>query len=174
MRRRMMILAAVLTVATALPAGKANAQIGGTGVSADPFSFYYGFYLPHAAAMAATPTPLDTINQVQAMRTRAVQADRTSLYDPISPYGKDDDLDDYAPRRGGERKGRVQPMMTGPNGNINSNARGNGPASYYNRSAQYFPTLRAGRGPNLNISMHRNSRGMGGGMGGGMGTPGPR
>jgi hypothetical protein len=66
-----------------------------------------------------------------------------------------------------------------------SNADGSGPSLYYGRAAQYFPTLRTGRGPNANTAAAsrraggggRRSFGMGGmggmGMGmGGMGMPG--
>ena len=45
---------------------------------------------------------------------------------------------------------------------MNSNARGTGPALYYNRTARYFPGLREGRGPNSNISVGSPRRGMGG------------
>jgi len=58
--------------------------------SLDPFQFYYGYYLPHAAAIAAQPTPLDTINQVTAARQFSALSERQGLYDPISPYGEED------------------------------------------------------------------------------------
>ena len=74
----------------------ANAQIGGIGVGADPFSFYYGYYLPHAQYMAAQPSVLDPINRVTANRQFAAANDRSTLYDPISPYGEDD-LDPLRP-----------------------------------------------------------------------------
>jgi hypothetical protein len=142
-----------------VPASRAPAQVGGVG--ADPFSFYYGYYLPHQAAIAAQPSPLDTINAITAARQQNALADRPSLYDPISPYGDDQDLLDPFSRRGQER-------LTKLNGAA-SNARGTGPAGYYGRTGRYHPTLRSGRGPNRNIAVARYSRfgGLGGGGGGG-------
>lgn len=140
-----------------------HAQIGGVGVGADPFSFYYGFYLPHQAAMAAQPRTIDTINQVVANQQYTARTDRSSLYDPISPYGEDD-LDPFKPySQAGGRDRTARPTATGY-GNTNSNVNGNGPGMYYNRAARYFPTLKPGRGPNHNLSALR-ARG-GGGMGG--------
>ena len=106
---------------------------------------------------------------------------RSALYDPVSPYGTDEDLDPLAPygaQRGGQGGRSGTPGFT-------TNIRGSGPALYYNRSAQLTQpvalgtSLRTGRGPNRNIAvMGVRSRGMygGGGMGGGMGMgmPGPR
>jgi hypothetical protein len=179
MRRPFLGLAAALAIVVLSPSSEVMAQVGGIGVGADPFSFYYGYYLPHAAAMAMQPTPLDTINQMTQQRQYAAQTDRAQLYDPISPYGDEeaDPLRPYANRKG-ERIARPQGFGIGDK----SNARGNGPATYYGRTARYFPDLKVGRGPNRNLAVHRSGRGggMGGGMGGmgmggmGMGMPGPR
>jgi hypothetical protein len=162
MRRPYLAMAAALTIAVLAPVGRASAQ--GIGVTADPFSFYYGYYLPHQAAIAAQPTPLDTINQITAQRQYAAQTDRSSLYDPISPYGDEDDSTTPFGRRGTERRAKVQGFTYGAN---SGNARGVGPAAYYGRTARYFPGLREGRGANQNLAKTRGARG-GGGFGGGM------
>jgi hypothetical protein len=181
MRRPFLGFAAALAIVTLAPADRAHAQF--TGAGGDPFSLYYGYYLPHQAYIAAQPTPLDTINQVTAARQYTAQTDRAALYDPISPYGEEDldPLRPYSDRRGRERTPRVQGFSYGGN-DPSSNTRGTGPALYYNRTARYFPTLRTGRGPNRNIAAMRAPQRGGMGMGGGMGmpsmtpsmTPGPR
>jgi len=158
---------AALAVLALAPATSAEAQVlGGAGVGADPFSFYYGYYLPHQAAIAAQPRVSDPINQVVANRQYAAQTDRSALYDPISPYGDEesDPLRPYSPQGGrgaGMRAGGAPNIMPGAN---NSNTRGHGPALYYSRTARYFPTMRAGRGPNSNVGVSRRG-------GGGMGMP---
>jgi hypothetical protein len=173
-------LALVLGLAALfVPTSRAQAQVGAIGgVGSDPFSFYYGYYLPHQAYIAAQPTPLDTINAITITRQQAAATDRASLYDPISPYGDDPDLLNPLSQRGRERLAKIQ--------GFSSNIKGNGPAPHYNRTERYFPGLRTGRGPNRNIAMPRYSRfggggggfgmpGAGGAMGMGMpGIPGPR
>lgn len=152
-------------VALFVPASRAQAQIGVGGVGSDPFSFYYGYYLPHQAYIAAQPTPLDTINANTITRQQAAVTDRASLYDPISPYGDDPDLLNPLSQRGRERLAKIQ--------GFSSNIRGTGPAPHYSRTERYFPGLRTGRGPNRNIAMPRYSRfgGFGGGGVGGLGMP---
>jgi len=160
-RRPRLALAVTLAASLFVPTTRANAQLlGGSGGGVDPFSFYYGYYLPHQAAIAAQPTALDTINQVTAARQFNAVTDRAGLYDPISPYGAEesDPLRPYAPTRGGERLARPQGSGYGT-----SNSRGTGPAQYYNRTARYHPNIRTGYGPNRNISVVRGSRGGGGG-----------
>ena len=160
MRRPLLGWLGGLVVALMVQATPAHAQIGGYGVGADPFSFYYGYYLPHQAAQAAQPRTIDTINQVVANQQYSARTDRASLYDPISPYGEDeiDPFKPYAPGSGRDRTAR--PTATGY-GNTNSNVNGNGPGMYYNRAARYFPTLKTGRGPNHNLATLR-ARGSGG------------
>jgi hypothetical protein len=172
MLRRPLLLALVVTLAACLwvPVPRAVAQILGTGTGfanggVDPFAFYYGYYLPHQAAIAAQPTPLDTINQITAQRQFTALSERQGLYDPISPYGEED-LDPnrpYSGRRGGERVAHpgLFPVTT-------SNVRGTGPGLYYARTARYYPQLRSGKGANRNIGVTRRGGGMGG-MGGGFG-----
>lgn len=173
MRRVIVGLAAALTCAILLPAQRASAQGVGNGVGTDVFSFYYGYYLPNAAFNAAQPKAMDTLNQITAIRQFNAQTDRTSLYDPISPYAEDEDQFDARSRnaRGGRGGGRGS-----AEGRFGASMiRGAGPSQYYGRTSQYFPGMRSGRGPNRNLAtLHGRS---GGGMGmpsmGGMGM-GPR
>ncbi len=161
MRRALLGLAAGLAIIGWSPGREAHAQTTGN-LGSDPFSLYFGYYLPHAAAIAAQPTPMDTINQNIAQRQVAAQTDRSALYDPISPFGAEDDdpLAPYSAKRGGERRSKNQGFTYGSG---NDTARGGGPSMYFNRTARYHPTLRTGRGPNRNLASIRSGRG-GGGM----------
>jgi hypothetical protein len=170
MRRSILGLAAAFTIVVLAPSGRAHAQITGGGV--DPFSLYYGYYLPHQAAIAAQPTPMDTINQNIARNQFAAQADRSSLYDPVNPYGDDEDtLAPYGSRKNNKRGGGARGFVHGA---ANGISRGNGPSMYYNRTAQYFPELKLGRGTNRNLAETRKSRGGGGASMPSMPSMGPR
>jgi len=168
-RPRFRSVAALLVIGTAavLSSATARAQTGIGDITADPFTFYYAYYLPNQQMQAMRPRPIDTINQAQQNRQYYAQTQRQSLYNPISPYGQDyDPLRPYS-RQGGERV--AQPFRFAHD---TSNSDGSGPSLYYNRAGQYFPEMRAGRGPNANIARTRSrGGGMGGmgGMGGGMG-----
>lgn len=166
MRRPLLGWVAALAVFTFAPTDRAFGQLGG--VTSDPFSFYYGYYLPHQQAIANQPRVTDTINQIVARRQYTAQSDQTSLYDPISPYasGETDQFDPRgADRRSSRSGGRGQSFSYGGGGDP-GNLRGNGPASHYKRTERYFPTLRSGRGPNMNLSAVRGRGGsnFGGGM----------
>lgn len=178
MPRAFLAFATVFVVLVLAPFHQAEAQ---NGLGVDPFSLYYGYYLPHAAAMAAQPSPLDTINQATLRRQQSAQTDRTTLYDPISPYG-DAESDTMSPYSSGRRPlGGLSsrgPMFDATGSPSNLNARGHGPTMYFNRTARYHPTQRIGRGPNRNIASVRSGRGGGAMGGGGMPSmpsmPGPR
>jgi hypothetical protein len=139
-----------------------RAQTGIGDITADPFTFYYAYYLPNQQMQSMRPRPIDTINQAVQNRQYYAQTQRQSLYNPISPYAESyDPMHPYSPQ-GRERV--AQPFRFAQN---SSNADGSGPQLYYNRAAQYFPNLRPGRGPNANVAPTRRGRGgMGGGMGG--------
>jgi hypothetical protein len=131
----------------------------------DPFSFYYGYYLPHQAAIAAQPRPMDTLNAITAERQMNAATDRAGLYDPISPYAQEDEdqLGQYGrSRRGRERLANPPAFQTNPSA---LSPAGRGSPMYYNRTARYFPQIRVGQGPNRNLAVHRQARG---GYGGGM------
>ncbi len=165
MRRAFLGLAAALALLTLAPTGRAFAQVGTLG--GDPFSLYYGYYLPHAAAVAAQPTPMDTINQNIAQRQRDAMTDRSSLYDPISPYGDSDD-DPLSPYSGGRRGSSGRTRQGGAITHGRELTRGGGPSMFYGRTARYFPELRTGRGPNRNLAVTKRGAGGGGFGGGGM------
>jgi len=172
MRLRLLVASSALAVLGLLSATDAQAQVAGAGIGTDPFSFYYGYYLPHQAAQAAQPRAIDTINQIVATRQYNAQTDRTQLYDPISPYG-DEESDPLKPYSGSARRGPGSQPSSFGFGSASTVSSGNGPAVYYNRTARYFPSMRTGRGPNKNLTAHRQGRGSGGGMGmGGMGMGG--
>jgi hypothetical protein len=157
--------------------GEARAQTatGGLGdITADPFTFYYAYYLPNQQIQAMRPRPIDTINAAVQSRQYYAQTQQRSLYNPISPYADDyDPLRPYSQQQGRERAAQPFRFSQDP-----SNADGSGPSLYYDRAASYFPGLRVGRGPNANVARLRTRRGGGmggmggmgmGGMGGGMG-----
>ena len=106
MRRPMIGLAVAFGFSLLAPASQAQ----GFGNFNDPFTFYYGFYLPHQAAIAAQPTPMDTINAVTAARQYNAPTNRTGMFDPVSPYGLDDpDIFGAGGPRSGAGAGRVHP-----------------------------------------------------------------
>ncbi len=167
MRRTIAGLAIVLGFSLLTPAGQSYGQTLG----ADPFSLYYGYYLPHQAAIAAQATPLDTINAATAARLPMAGADRPGLYDPVTPLGEEDydPLRPYSSRRGTERmaKPHVFPSNTtsarGLRGRVNL---------YYGRAERYHPTVRPGYGPNKNLAVTRSGRSAG--MPSMPSAPGPR
>jgi len=163
MRRPYVGLAVILSVFLLTSGNRAHAQLGFPG-GGDPFTLYFGYYLPHQAAQAMRPTPMDTIVAATRVRQQTAAADRSGLYDPVTPYGEEE-LDPLHPygRRGRERL--VQPH-TYATSTTNQMMRGIGPRMYYNRANQYFPTatLFPGRGPNRNLAVTR-TRGISGGYG---------
>src|SRR6516165_4383726 len=113
------------------PAGaqtNANAGSGLGNITADPFLFYYAFYLPNQQIQAMRPTPSDTINQAVINRQYYAQTQRQSLYNPVSPYAAEyDPLRPYSQQQGRERI--AQPFRFVQD---SSNADGSGPSLYYN------------------------------------------
>lgn len=163
--RRVLALC-LLGLGISLGPSTASAQVAIGDITSDPFAFYYAFYLPNQQMQAMRPRPDDAINQAVQQRQYYAAQQRRSLYNPISPYTDQDydPLRPYSRQQGEERIARVQRFIQDP-----SNAHGTGPSLYYGRASQYFPTLRAGRGPNANVGPG-NRRIGGGGMGGmGMG-----
>jgi len=141
----------------------AEAQTGIGDITSDPFAFYYAYYLPNQQMQAMRPRPSDVINEAVQNRQYFAQTQRRSLYNPISPYaeGEYDPLRPYSQQQGKERI--AAPYRFSQD---SSNSDGSGPSLYYGRAAQYFPGLRAGRGPNANIAKLGGRRGRMGGMGG--------
>jgi hypothetical protein len=120
----------------------ASTSYGQNGGFSDPFFLYYGFFLPRQAALATQQGPEMMINnQAAAMQQRAL-TDRAGLLDPLSNFGGDEfDMNrPFADRSRGARFRR-----TPANGLTNTSINGSGPASHYNRTMSYYPTLRTGR-----------------------------
>jgi len=155
-----------VALAPALAQAQATAAAAGLGnIAADPFTFYYAYYLPNQQMQSMRPTPMDSINQAVMNRQYYAQTQKQSLYNPISPYAEDyDPLRPYSQQQGKERIARPFHFAQS-----SSNSDGSGPALYYNRAAQYFSGMRTGRGPNANVGVTRRGGGRYGGGGGGMG-----
>lgn len=162
--RRLMALC-VLGLGVVFVPSTASAQVSIGDITADPFAFYYAFYLPNQQMQAMRPRPDDSINQAVQQRQYYAATQRQSLYNPISPYtdSEYDPLRPYSRQQGQERVARVQRFIQDP-----SNSNGSGPSLYYGRASQYFPGLRVGRGANANVSPANRRIGGGGfrGMGG--------
>lgn len=130
-----------------LLASPARAQVG-AGVFADPFSFYYGYFVPNQALQASIPRAEDTVRMYSAARQYNALTERAGLYDPIGSLG-----DGYDPLGAfGSANGVSRLPMTRPQGVMNMNINGSGPAGYYNRVNTHFPTLRTGRGSNRSLA----------------------
>lgn len=164
MRSALCLLAAVAAVSAWSNESRAQA-----GVFDDPFFTYYGFYLPRQAALAAQPHVEDTINQNFVNNQALARTNRASLYDPNGGYGA---FDNYDPNDTFSKPGqRGRQANAGQNrrqfrGLPTTNINGRGPALYYNRAGQFYPSLRSGIGPNRNLAVSgRGARGGGGGMG---------
>ena len=147
-----------------LPASPAHAQL-----PIDPFQAYFGFYLPHQAAIAQQSTPLDTINAAQAAQQFTAAADRSGLYNQSDPFF-DENADPLRPYSRSGRERLIRPH-TFPTSTVNARQRGSAPPVYYNRAARYYPTLRPNAGPQHNLAVTRGARGGGMGM---PSMPGPR
>jgi hypothetical protein len=167
MNRARFCWAVAMGLALLGPSIPASAQTSPfTGVDIDPFSLYFGYYLPHQAYVAAQPRPMDTINAITTERQMNAMTDRAGLYDPVSPYGQEenDPFQPYGSKKGhGEHMGPLRSFVT------SANVAGRGPAQFYGRTERYFPQIRGGQGPNKNLAVHRPHRGFSGGTGGGMG-----
>ena len=172
MTRRILLCLAMIGGLSAL-APMAEAQIVGGGV--DPFSQYFGFYLPRQAALAAQPTTPQMINQVAVARQEIVQQDRSGLYNPgASPFFPNgyDPLNPFSGNRGAEHLPRLSSNLIGGRSSSTPS-----PAAFYNRTGTYYPTYRASSGPNANQVKSRFGGGSAGrgisgvsGLGGGFGV----
>ncbi len=153
MRRALWVLAAGVVVLSW--ASGAGAQVNGIGGSnGDPFFLYYGWYLPQQAALANQPRVQDTIQANVAANQAYATTNRSNLYDPNGGYGR---FNPYAAEGdvgagvGGAARvagaGRMRSSVP------TSNIRGQGPPLYYNRTAQHYPSMRVGQGPNRNLAV---------------------
>lgn len=171
LRTRRLQFALLLATGAFFTPASSRAQLGLGDITNDPFAFYYAYYLPNQQMQAMRPRPDDSINMAVQQRQYYAATQRPTLYDPISPYTSQapDPTRPYSRDQARERSANPYRFAQSP-----SNANGTGPSLYYGRAAQYFPTLRSGRGPNSNVSAGARRMGGGGmnmGMGGGMGMP---
>jgi hypothetical protein len=157
MRRLRWVLAAFAVVAAW--SNTSSAQTSG-GFD-DPFFLYFSYFLPRQAALAAQPNVNDTINQNVANNQVNARTNRSGIYDPNGGYGAFDNYDpnDTFERPGGARG--INQSRRGFRGLPSTNIAGRGPALYYNRAAQFYPSLRNGTGPNRNLAV--TGRGVRGG-----------
>ena len=123
----------VLTLLVVQPAQAQNQSVG------DPFSLYYGFFLPRQAAMSMNMGPSATLNQISSERQRFSAVERGSLYEPSQPFGLDMGGFGGASDARGNRERRVP---TSPMGLISDNRMGMGVPGYFNRTGSYYPRLR--------------------------------
>ena len=138
----------VFVLGFALAGASARAQVTGGIPATDPFSLYYGFYLPRQAAMAVTPRAETPINQMAAIRQQNALTERAGLYDPVQPFGSDyDPANPFA--RGKPRAGGRAVHAAGSNGI--------GPPMYFNRTATYYPAPRTGRTMNSSLAAGGNA-----------------
>ncbi len=159
--RRLTLAGAIFATLLCL-ASPSQAQLFPNNNGADPFSLYYGWYLPQQAALAVRNSvgPQATINALSAARQEAAYTDRASLYDPIAKYGVGYQYDPNRPF-----PDRMQGTRPGGLATAGSNINGAGPGPYYNRGGNYFPGQRTGRGPNSS-AFTMSPRNRGGGFGG--------
>jgi hypothetical protein len=181
MRRTILGLASGLGLLL-LASTTSHAQaLGTSSLGADPFSLYYGWYLPNQAMQSMQPRVEDTLNNVTAMRQYNAYAERAGVFGDSSIGGGEEE--DPFGRYGGGRAGRPLNRAEVPGADTRA-LRGLGPGMYFNRSSsvlQYYPGLAAaheGRGTNHNVVKLRARRSRGGMGMGGMGmpsmSPGPR
>ncbi len=168
MRRSLLTLAIFCGIALVGAPSSAQAQFGNN--FADPFSFYYGYFIPSQIYQSSIPKAEDTVRMYSAQRQVNALTERAGLFDPIGSTGTDpfDMFGDTAGRGGAGGRPRVGNLpRTNRTGPVNTHINGSGPMGYYNRDP-YHPNLRLGRGANRSIQPIRGGRG--GGMGG-MGMP---
>lgn len=131
--------------------------IGIGSVGADPFSGYYSWFLPRQAAMAATPTVNNQLNQYTAERVdtfnESMRANNSVLsYANLGLGGgsvNQAGLDDDRPKNPRPRLSSTGPMIT--------NTTGRGIMGYHDRAGSYYPTMRQStyRNPGLPRSRAR-------------------
>ena len=178
MRRTWIGLAvALLGLTFGTSPGRAQA-VGGSGVFSDPFSLYYGLYLPRQAAIASQTTSTDIIGAASVNQQASIlESDRANgLFGDIQPFGIEDldPTNTFGAKRNRALMNRVATHSQGRSGH--------GPPRYYGTSngiTRYYPNMKSGNGANRNTAMTRGTVGqsgrsglMGMGMNQGMGSSG--
>lgn len=160
MRRSLVALAVFFGLGLVGSPSTAQAQFNSF---ADPFTFYYGYFIPSQAYQASIPKAEDTVRMYSAQRQASALTERAGLYDPVGSMGGDDLLRSFGdPSARGGSPARM--TRTNPMGVVNTHVNGSGPTGYYNRVNTYHPNLRLGRGANRSIAPIGGPRR--GGMGG--------
>lgn len=159
MRRAWLAVAAV-TLAWSTP-DEAHAQFGNF-FNGDPFSSYYSYYVPYQASQAARPRLSEELNAISAQRRAySNRPDRSAFGDPFEPFSLD------ALEKELSKPSRDRREFRSRSGNTAHNSRypnvGGAGGGYFNSANRYFPTHRAGQGPNRNVAAVRGGRGGGGG-----------
>lgn len=149
----------------AIGSSGASAQNVASGLFADPFSFYYGVYLPRQAALAAQPRVGETIQSYSADRQYSALTERAGLYDPVGNFG----VQSFDPLQPLGRRGRERLPRARVGGVVNTNINGQGPATYYSRTGFYHTRLPRGQYNNSNLYSGGGARFGGRGAMGGMG-----
>ena len=177
--RRTWIGLAVAVLGLTFGASPSRAQVAGAGVFSDPFSLYYGLYLPRQAAIASQTTSTDIIGAAAVNRQESIlESDRTNaLFGDIQPFGLED-LDPSTPFGAKRNRQQVNRVAIHAQGGKGSHA----PPRYYgatNGLARYYPNMKSGVSANRNTAMTRGTVGqsgrsglMGMGMNQGMGNSG--
>ncbi|ADV64180.1 hypothetical protein Isop_3623 [Isosphaera pallida ATCC 43644] len=161
-----LVLLAVLTVLTlAWGSAPAQAQFGGFGgPQTDPFSAFYGFFLPRQQALANQPSINRQLNEIAIQRQRRIPTiNRDEFGDPFDSFGLEAldrellmEADPYASRE------RRTPVLD-PTGPASLNTNGRGPLGYFDNSTRYFPNRVQYSNPDIS-----GGEGFGGGRGRGV------
>ena len=183
MRRPLLGLAVVL-LGLSVGGSTGFAQFGantGNGVFNDPFSLYYGLYLPRQAQLASQTTSQDVIGSASVARQEATaRSEERSIFEvDTEPFG----IDDLDPTNPGVRKrsGGGRSYLNRRPASFTQGKGVSAPAQYYGRGAglaRYYPNIKVGHQANANVpsrGVNTGARGRSGGVGsalGGMGMGG--
>ncbi len=134
---------------------------GNGGVFNDPYSLYYGLFLPRQAAIASQTTSTDIIGAAAVNRQDSMlEAERNgALFGDIQQFGSED-LDPSTPLGGRNRQRHNRVALHQQTGKGS-----HGPAKYYGMSnglARYYPNLKTGMTANRNTAMTRGTFGQSG------------
>jgi hypothetical protein len=156
MRRILRSLGVLVAFGVVGSVASAQAPVPTTGDFNDPFFLYYGYYLPYQNFRASIPRQEDLLRQQAAQQQFNAMTERATLWDPAAAA---DPLAAY----GGASATRLPPVV--PTGMRSTHLNGSGPIGYYNRSNNYYPGMRTGRGGVGGMGGIRSSPIGSGGMG---------
>jgi len=163
MRRPLIGLAVAIGFSALAPGASAQLINGaGGGFATNPFSLYYGFYLPRQQLLANQTTSQDLINnQMVARQQSVIASERPGLFEdtPAFAIGELDPSQSFGRQRSGTRSYQNRRPASFQNARS-----GGGPPGYFGTGgstplAHYHPTLPQGHGPNRNIARTRGAVG---------------